>query len=89
MEGMQAAGRSTQRAAAARLGGGAVALEVGLELVDALGVAHKGERVKVDARLDAKVDVAPVALRDGRQVGRLAADVEVAAAAHLAAVDHL
>lgn len=52
--------------AAAHLGGGAVALKVSLQLIDAGGVAHEGERVKVDAHADAKVDVLPVALRDRR-----------------------
>ena len=49
-----------------------------LELVDDVGVAHKGQRVVVDVHVHAEFDVQPVALRDGRQVGALAADVQVA-----------
>lgn len=75
--------------AEAHLCGRAVALEVGLQLVDAGSVAHKRQRVEVDAHADAEVDVLPVALCDRRQVGRLAADVEVPPAAHRAAVHNL
>ena len=48
-----------------------------LELIDDVGVADKGERVVVDAHVHAELDVQPVALRDGRQVCALPADVQV------------
>jgi hypothetical protein len=49
----------------------------GLELVNDLRGPHKGERVKVDPCVQAELEVGPVSVGDGRQVGRLAADVEV------------
>jgi hypothetical protein len=46
-----------------------VAPQVGLKLPDALGISHEGEGVKVHAHVDAEVDVLPVLVCDGRQVG--------------------
>jgi hypothetical protein len=51
--------------------------EVLLELVDDVGGAHEGQRVVVHAHVDAELEVQPVLVRDGRQVGALAPDVQV------------
>ncbi len=55
--------------------------QVALELVDDVGVAHEGQRVVIDAHVHSKLDVQPVSLCDGRQVGALPPDVQVAPAA--------
>lgn len=67
----------------------AVAPQVGLQLPDALSISHEGEGVEVHAHPDAKVDVLPVLVSDGRQVGRLASNVEMPPAAHHAPVEYL
>ena len=57
--------------------------EVGLELVDDGGGAHKGERVVVHADVDPEFEVQPVLGRDCRQVGGLAPDVQVPPVQHI------
>jgi hypothetical protein len=44
-----------------------------------LGIPHKGESKVVHVHVNAKLEVLPVAVRDGGKVGRLAADVEMPA----------
>ena len=63
--------------------------QIALELVDHVGVAHERQRVVVDAHVDAELQVEPVLVCDGRQVGRFPPDVEVAARLDRAAVDDL
>lgn len=51
--------------------------EVLLQLVDDFRGAHERQSVVVDAHVDAELEVQPVLVCDGRQIGALAADVQV------------
>lgn len=51
--------------------------QVAFELVDDFGVAYEGEGVVVYPHVDAELQVQPILVSDGRQVGALAADVQV------------
>lgn len=48
-----------------------------LQLVDHVRIAHKRQRIVIYAHVHTELDVQPVALGDGRQVGALASDVQM------------
>ena len=51
--------------------------EVPLELINNVSVADEGQCVVVDADINTKLDVSPVLVCDGGQVGTLAPDVQM------------
>lgn len=63
-------------------GGPTLLRQPALELIDDISISHKGQRIVVHPHIHPKLDVQPVALCYGGQVGALASDVQVTPAGH-------
>ncbi len=62
--------------------------EPALELIDDVSIPHKGQRIIVYPDIHPKLDVQPVALSDGREIGALPSDVQMPPAKHSLIMRH-
>mmetsp|Transcript_24011 Transcript_24011/g.61586 ORF Transcript_24011/g.61586 Transcript_24011/m.61586 type:complete len:292 (-) Transcript_24011:880-1755(-) len=67
----------------------ALLIHKGFQIVNDLGIPDKRQGEVVHVHIDTKLQVLPIAVGDGRQIGRLSADVEMPPGLEFTAVDDL